>query len=71
MPGITDDDTYLRRTREFIETLSNVQRIEVLPYHTLGVFKWEELGIPYRLQDVEPPTVERVANAEKILRGEI
>ena len=71
VPGITDDDTYLRRTREFIETLSNVQRIEVLPYHTLGVFKWEELGIPYRLQDVEPPTVERVANAEKILRGEI
>lgn len=71
VPGITDDDTYLRRTREFIETLSNVQRIEVLPYHTLGVFKWEELGIPYRLQDVEPPTAERVANAEKILRGEI
>jgi pyruvate formate lyase activating enzyme len=71
VPGITDDDTYLRRTREFIETLSNVQRIEVLPYHTLGVFKWEELGIPYRLQDVEPPTAERVVNAEKILRGEI
>ena len=71
VPGITDDDTYLRRTREFIETLSNVQRIEVLPYHTLGVFKWEELGIPYRFQDVEPPTAERVVNAEKILRGEI
>lgn len=69
--GYTDDDTYLRQTRAFIETLSNVNRIEVLPYHTLGTFKYEELGINYTLKDVEPPTPERTAQAQAILRGEI
>lgn len=70
VPGITDDDAYLRRTRAFIETLGNVRRIEVLPYHTLGIYKWDELGIPYTLRDCKPPTAERVHNAERILRGQ-
>ncbi|WP_130838394.1 pyruvate formate-lyase-activating protein [Lachnoclostridium sp. Marseille-P6806] len=70
VPGITDDDGYLRQTRAFIETLSNVQRIEILPYHALGIYKWEKLGIPYTLGDTESPAPERVANAERILRGE-
>ncbi len=71
VPGITDNDDYLKRTRAFIETLGDaVKRVEVLPYHTLGVFKWEELGIPYRLEGVEPPTADRVSRAERILRGE-
>lgn len=70
VPGITDDDAYLRRTRAFIETLGNVRRIEVLPYHTLGIYKWDELGIPYILRDCKPPTAERVHNAERILRGQ-
>lgn len=70
VPGITDNDEYLHRTRDFIATLSNVQRIEVLPYHTLGIFKWDELGIPYTLRDTNPPTPERVEAATKILRGE-
>ncbi len=70
VPGITDDDTFLRRTREFIASLKTVQRIEVLPYHTLGIFKWDELGIPYSLRDTNPPSQERVDNALAILRGE-
>lgn len=70
VPGITDNDDYLRRTRDFIATLDNVRRIEVLPYHTLGTFKWAELGIPYTLEGVNPPDPERVRNAERILRGE-
>lgn len=70
VPGITDDEASLRRTRAFIETLSTVRRVEVLPYHTLGVYKWHELGIPYSLEDVEPPSAESVARATAILRGE-
>ena len=70
VPGITDIDEYLFRTRDFIATLANVERVEVLPYHTLGVFKWRELGIPYTLEGVEPPAPERVARAQRILRGE-
>jgi pyruvate formate lyase activating enzyme len=70
VPGVTDDDKWLRETRKFIETLHNVRRIEVLPYHSLGEFKWEELGVPYTLKGVNPPDAERVRNAEEILRGE-
>ena len=39
----------------------------MLPYHTLGVFKWENLGIPYPLEGIKPPTKERVENAERVL----
>jgi pyruvate formate lyase activating enzyme len=69
VPGITDNDEYLKKTRKFIETLSNVERIEVLPYHTMGQHKFEALGIPYPLVDVKSPTSERVANADKILNA--
>ena len=44
-----------------------VKKVEVLPYHTLGTFKWEELNIPYQLEGVNPPSSERVENANKIL----
>ena len=67
VPGITDNDDFLRRTRAFIDTLSNVQRVEVLPYHSLGAYKWKALGLDYTLDDVQPPSAERVKNAEKIL----
>jgi pyruvate formate lyase activating enzyme len=67
VPGITDKDEYLRQIREFIDTLKTVERVEVLPYHTMGVVKYEKLGYDYPLKGVEPPTAERVENAKKIL----
>lgn len=70
VPGLTDDDALLERTSKFIKTLHNVKRVEVLPYHTLGVHKYQLLGIPYPLEGVEPPSEERVKNAEKILHVE-
>ena len=70
VPGWTDDDGYLRRTAQFISTLHNVEKIEVLPYHSLGAYKWEELGIPYTLKETASPSPERVKEAEAILRGE-
>ena len=67
VPGITDREDYLQELAAFIGTLRNVQRVEVLPYHTLGVFKYQELGIPYPLPDVPPPTAERITLANAIL----
>lgn len=69
VPGITDNDDDLHALRQFINTLSNVQRVEVLPYHTLGVYKYGQLGIPYPLKGVNPPTRDRIENAERILRA--
>ena len=67
VPGGSDKDEYLHQLADFIHTLSNVERVEVLPYHTLGKFKWENLGIPYPLEGVNPPPQERVDNAREIL----
>lgn len=67
VPGVTDDDENLYGIRAFLDTLSNVKKVEVLPYHTLGIYKWESLGIPYTLKDVDPPTAESVKRAEEIL----
>lgn len=67
VPERSDYDEDLEKLSEFIKTLKNVERVEVLPYHTLGVFKWGELGIRYPLEGIEPPSSDRIANAEKIL----
>lgn len=68
VPGRSDEDRYLKRLSEFIDTLDNVEKVEVLPYHTLGAYKWKELGMEYPLEKVEPPTKDRVENANRILR---
>lgn len=69
VPEWTDFDEDLRAMRAFLDTLHNVERVEVLPYHTMGLFKWEKLGISYPLAGIAPPAKERVENAEKILGG--
>lgn len=68
VPERSDKDEYLIRLRAFLDTLKNIARVEVLPYHTLGEYKWKELGYEYPLTGIEPPTKERIENAEKILQ---
>lgn len=67
VPGVNDSEETLRKTASFISTLSNVRRVDVLPYHTLGLFKWRELGLEYRLEGVEPPSAASVKLAKEIL----
>ena len=67
VPGITDDEKYLRQLKEFVDTLKTVDRVEVLPYHTLGVFKWKELGLKYQLEGIQPPDAESIEKAKEIL----
>jgi pyruvate formate lyase activating enzyme len=71
VPGLTDGDARLQRTRDFIATLKNVKKIEVLPYHSMGAYKWKELGLSYTLEDVKSPSAESVDRAARILRGEL
>lgn len=68
VPGLTDDEESLRQTAEFIASLKTVQRVEVLPYHTLGLFKWQKLGISYPLPDAVSPTADEIRRAEELLQ---
>ena len=67
VPERSDNDEYLKKLDAFIQTLSNVEKVEVLPYHTLGEYKWKELGMEYPLEGIEPPTEERIRNANELL----
>jgi len=70
VPGLTDDLDDLARTAKFAARLGNVERVEVLPFHQMGRFKWEKLGLDYTLRDVEPPAAEVCARACEVLRAE-
>lgn len=70
VPQRSDEDVYLNRLRDYIRTLHNVEKVEILPYHTLGIYKWKELGLTYSLEGIEPPTKERIENANQILETE-
>lgn len=67
VPGITDDQKDLLKLKEFISTLKTVDNIEILPYHTMGKYKWEELGFKYELEGVPDATINDVLRARKIL----
>ena len=67
VPGLTDDPAELQQLKDFIDSLSSVEKVEILPYHTLGLFKWQNLGIEYPLEGVPVPTPEQVQQAETIL----
>lgn len=67
VPGITDDENDLKELKNFINSLSNVQKVELMPYHELGKFKWENLGFDYQLDGVPAATNEDIERVKRIL----
>lgn len=67
VPGITDHEEDLLKLKDFLSTLKNIKKVEILAYHDLGRFKWENLGCNYELEDIPNATTEDVARAKKIL----
>jgi pyruvate formate lyase activating enzyme len=65
--SLTDNDEDLQKLNSFISPLKTVEKVEVLPYHSMGKVKYDNLGIDYPLKDEVTPTKERVANAKRIL----
>ncbi len=59
VPGLTDNDEWLRRLGEHVAKYDCVEKIEILPYHTLGEYKYEKLGLKYKLEGVPAMTAER------------
>lgn len=67
VPGVTDSESGLIMLRDFIKELKTVRLVEILPYHSMGEYKWEQLKIAYPLKGVPAPTEEEVMRAEEIL----
>lgn len=65
--GLTDSEEQLQKLRSFIDMLHNVAKVEILSYHSMAEFKYEQLGIPYTLKGVNPPSAESVNKAKAIL----
>ena len=66
VPGITDKKKDLLKLKDFLKTI-NVEKFEFLPYHDLGKYKWEKLGLPYELEDVRVASNKDVERAKKIM----
>ncbi len=69
VPGVTDEADDIARIAQFAAGLGNVERVEVLPFHQLGRFKWKQLGMEYALEGVEPPIPEAIEHACEIFRA--
>ncbi len=68
VPGINDDEAHILKLKNFAAKINNVERIELLPYHSMGKMKYEKLGIPYRLGDTENMDKERCKELENLLK---
>ncbi|MBE9141241.1 pyruvate formate lyase-activating protein [Nodosilinea sp. LEGE 07088] len=68
VPGLTDDSANIKGLAQFVATLQGVEKVEVLPFHKMGEYKWKELGFPYLLENTDPPTPEQIESAKAIFR---
>jgi pyruvate formate lyase activating enzyme len=68
VPGLTDDPHDISKIAGFAAFLGNVERVDVLPFHQMGRYKWKELGIDYRLSGTEPPSAELIQSVCKQFR---
>ena len=67
VPGITDNEEDLLKLKEFLQTLNGIKKVELLPYHSMGKYKWQNLGYNYALADVADATRQDVDRAKAIL----
>ena len=68
VPGYTDKEEDLLKLKEFLSTLKTVKKVEILPYHDMGKFKWTNLGFDYPLEGIRVASNEDVDKAKKILK---
>lgn len=69
VPGLTDDQDEIEKVARFAASLGVVERVEILPFHQMGKYKWERLGLNYTLETTEPPSNSLVAAAIAIFRN--
>jgi pyruvate formate lyase activating enzyme len=69
VPGLTDVPEEMQKLAEFVASLGVVERVEILPFHQLGEYKWQRLKLDYQLADTHPPSGELIAQAIGIFQG--
>ena len=67
VPTINDDIDYIKRLKKYISKIRNVEKVELLPYHTMGVDKYKKLNLKYRLDNIEAMDKEKCSELEKLL----
>lgn len=70
VPGINDNKDYIVKLKDYIKQFNNVEKIELLPYHTLGIEKYKKLNIKYRLEDINDMDKEECKKLEKLLNNQ-
>ena len=68
VPGFSDDKQDLHDWAKYTSQYKNVERVDILPFHQMGLHKWEQMGKDYKLRDVQPPTQEDIKTAENIFK---
>ena len=68
VPGINDTKEYILKLKEYLKEINNIEKIELLPYHTMGISKYEKLGIKYRLEGVPDMDINACKKLEELLK---
>jgi pyruvate formate lyase activating enzyme len=68
VPGYSDHEDDLHKWANYVSSLSHVERVDILPFHQMGIQKWQQLGINYPLSKVSPPSIEQIQSVETIFR---
>lgn len=69
VPKFSDDESDLHTWAEYVSQIPSVERVDILPFHQMGIHKWEQMGHNYQLRDIKPPTLDEVIKAETIFRS--
>lgn len=69
LPQYTLNDNKLKNLGKFLSKFKCIKKVELLPYHTMGSYKWQELGLKSQLDSIEPPNNEEIENAKQILKS--
>lgn len=71
IPGVTNDPADVDMLAAAIAMLPTVQKVELLPYHEMGAFKWKQLGLTYELEHIKPPDGEQLADVQQQLQARL
>ncbi len=69
VPGFTNDEKDLKEWAEYVSRFKNIERVDILPFHQMGIHKWEQVGREYKLKDVPTPTQEEIKKTEEIFKS--